>query len=89
VLVRPDTKHWILKRNIDRVPPGSKVAVVGCNNQFTGIFGTFKGQKEDLALRSETGFIIAISQDIEDLAILISENDWYVDGPAILDLLVA
>lgn len=89
--MRSSTQFWVINRNVTRVPPGSEVEVCGCNNQFSGIFGAFKDQTQGLALRSKTGFVIATSLDIEDLAILIVENEWYVQGPesllATLDLL--
>ena len=91
VLVRPATRHWILKRNIARVPPGSEVEIHTCSIKLSGDYGTFKGEVADLALRSKTGFIIATSTDIEDLAILVVENDWYAQAPesllAAIDLL--
>ena len=91
VLVRPATRHWILKRNLQRVPPGSEVEIYTCNVGLSGTYGRFKGETVDLALRSKTGFIIATSTDIEDLAILVVENEWYAQGPepllAAMDLL--
>lgn len=81
VLVRPKSQFWVIKRNVARVPPGSEVEIFNCNSQLTGILGTFKEEGQSLALRSKTGFIIATSTDIEDLAILIVENDWYAEGP--------
>lgn len=81
VLVRPATRYWVLKRNLSRVPPGSEVEIYTCNVGLSGEYGTFKGEKVDLALRSKTGFIIATSTDIEDLAIMVVENDWYAQGP--------
>lgn len=88
VLIRADTRYWIIKRNLSRVPPGSEVEICPCNDQFSGIFGKFKGETCDYMLRSKTGFVIAMSTDVEDLAILISENEWYVEGPEeLLDLL--
>ena len=79
ILVRQDTKFWVLKRNIGRVPPGSEVEVCTCN-ELSGVFGTFK-EKIDWTLKSKTGFVIATSLDIDDLAIMIVENEWYVQGP--------
>jgi len=79
ILIRPDTKFWVLKRNVARVPSGSEVEICTCN-ELSGIFGTFK-EKIDWALRSKTGFIIATSRDVEDLAIMIVENEWYAQGP--------
>ena len=91
VLARPDTQFWVIQRNVDRIPPGSEVEIIGCNGKLAGVFGTFKDEKQSLALKSKTGFIIATSLDVEDLAILIVENEWYVQGPesllATLDLL--
>ncbi len=80
ILIRPDTKFWVLKRNLDRVPPGSEVEIYVCGHELTGAFGTFK-ESRDLALKSKTGFVIATSRDIEDLALLVVENDWYAEGP--------
>jgi hypothetical protein len=80
VLVRPDTQHWIIKRNLARVSPGSEVEIHTCGYVLSGAFGAFKGSV-DLALKSKTGFVIATSKDIEDLALLIVENDWYAEGP--------
>ena len=93
VLLRPDTQYWVVKRNLNRVPPGSEVEVVGCNSQLVGTFGTFDDRTGDFAIRSKTGFVVATSRDIEDLAILIVENEWYVQGPEqllkILDILAS
>jgi len=89
VRIRTDTNFWVLKRNVARVPPGSEVEVNMCN-ETSGIYGTFKGSI-DWILKSKTGFVIATSRDIEDIAILIFENEWYITGPesllAILDIL--
>jgi hypothetical protein len=85
ILVRSNTKFWVIKRNLGRVPPGSEVEVCTCN-ELSGIFGTFK-ENIDWTLKSKTGFVIATSRDIEDLAILIVENEWYIQGPE--QLLVA
>jgi hypothetical protein len=79
VLLRPDTQFWIIKRNFSRVPPGSEVEICNSNSQLV-TFGTFKGAV-NLTLKSKTGFVIATSNDIEDLALLIVENEWYADGP--------
>ena len=79
--MRSATRHWVLKRNLQRVPPGSEVEIYICNVGLSGIHGRFRGEVVDLALRSKTGFIIATSTDIEDLAILVVENDWYAQGP--------
>jgi len=92
VLVRPDTNFRILKRNLSRVPAGSEVEIHTCNEvggALSGIYGTFNdGKKSDWMLRSKTGFVVATSKDIEDLAILIFENEWYAQGPeSLLDLL--
>lgn len=89
-LVRPDTQFWIIDRNFERVPPGSEVEICG-NNQYSGIFGTFVDKTTNFTLKSKTGFVLATSNDIEDLAILIVENEWYAQGPEpllkILDIL--
>ena len=82
ILVRQDTKFWVIKRNLTRVPSGSEVEV-STHNEISGVFGTFK-EKTDWILKSKTGFVIATSLDIEDLAILIVENEWYVQGPELL-----
>lgn len=66
---------------MNRVPPGSEVEICECNVGLSGEYGRFKGEKIDLALRSKTGFILATSTDIEDLAILVVENEWYAQGP--------
>jgi hypothetical protein len=81
-LVRPETSFYIIERNIERVSPGSEVEIYS-PNQLDGVFGTFK-EKTTLILRSKSGFVIASSQDIEDLAILVVEYDWFANGPEIL-----
>jgi len=73
IFIRTATKHYILKRNINRVPPGSEVEVVSTN--------TISDDSLVLVLKSKTGLIISGSTDIEDLAILIVENEWYAHGP--------
>lgn len=92
-LIRSATQFWIIERNIDRVPCGSEVEVCSCNDQLIGSFGTFKDDSVKMMLRSKTGFVMATSTDIEDLALLIIENEWYVTGPEsllkILDICVS
>ena len=73
-MVRKDTNHYVLKRNIARTPPGSVVELVRCSDGYTGILGAFTGDA-DHAIRSG-GLIIAYSRDIEDLVILIFEHQW-------------
>jgi hypothetical protein len=63
------------------VPPGSEVEVCPCGAKLLGTYGVFKDDAIDLSLKSKTGFVVATSTDIEDLAILIVENEWYAEGP--------
>lgn len=92
-LIRSDTQFWVIKRNVDRVPRGSEVEICSCNDQLIGSFGMFKDDSAKMMLRSKTGFVVATSIDIEDLALLIVENEWYAAGPesllTILDLCVS
>jgi len=81
-LVRPETSFYVIERNIARVPQGTEVEIY-TPNQLSGTLGAFK-EKTTIILRSKTGFVIASSQDIEDLALLIAEHNWYADGPELL-----
>ena len=81
VLVRAASKYWVIKRNLDRVPPGSEVEIFPCGMQLAGSYGKFKEEKTDWGLRSKSGFVIATSTDLEDFAILITEHEWYAHGP--------
>jgi hypothetical protein len=56
------------------------VELIACGQQLQGIFGVFKNDAPS-ALRTTTGFIVAFSDDIEDLALLIVEREWYIAGP--------
>ena len=47
-----------------------------------GQYGVFKLDADGFMLRAaQTGFIIASSDDMEDLAILVTEHEWRIEGP--------
>lgn len=90
-IMRLESSYVVLRRNIDRTPPGSEVELVDCGQKLQGTLGVFQNGRTTKALRTTAGFIVAFSDDIEDLALLIVEHEWYIAGPeailAAIDLL--
>lgn len=80
-VVRSASNYVVLRRNLGRTPAGSEVELVDCGQKLQGTLGVFQNSKTTRALRTTAGFIVAFSDDIEDLALLIVEREWCIAGP--------
>jgi len=80
-IVRLASNYVVLRRNLGRAPPGSEVELVDCGQKLQGTMGVFQNGRITKALRTTSGFIVAFSDDIEDLALLVVECEWYIAGP--------
>jgi len=80
-IVRLESNYMVLRRNLRRAPPGSEVELVDCGQKLQGTMGVFQNGRTTKALRTTSGFIVAFSDDIEDLALLVVECEWYIAGP--------
>ena len=81
VVIRADTNHYLLRRNVLRTPPGSKVELVRCSDGLEGTLGILRGSAS-YALCSDS-LMIAFSTDIGDLAIVVFENNWWTESDAL------
>ena len=81
IVVRADTNHYFLRRNVLRTPPGSKVELVRCSDGLEGVLGVLRGSAS-YAIRSNS-LMIAFSTDIGDLAIMVFENNWWTESDAL------